>query len=82
MTIRVGTSNAKLRSLFYEWNAVVNEKILEDGDCLMEVSLNKRELQSLEQFKGVYCLINEKSGNATEAAGSSEKPLAEDLRLG
>jgi len=47
LTVKLEPSQAKLRSMFYEWSAVCDEKVLENGDCLMRLGLNGRERRIL-----------------------------------
>ena len=50
LTVRLEPSQGKLRSVFYEWKAVCDEKVLDNGDFLLRLGLNGRELRILKQF--------------------------------
>ena len=51
LTVRLEPSQGKLRSLLYEWKAVSNERVLENGDFLMRLGLNSRELRILDNLE-------------------------------
>ena len=53
LTLRLEASQGKLRSLLYDWRAVSDETILENGDFLIRLGLTRKELRILGQKSGL-----------------------------
>ena len=53
MTLRLEASQGKLRSLLYDWRAVSDETVLENGDFLIRLGLTRKELRILGQKSGL-----------------------------
>ena len=49
LTLRLEPSQSKLRSLLYDWRAVRDERVLENGDFLIRLGLTRKELRILGQ---------------------------------
>ena len=47
LTLRLEASQGKLRSLLYDWRAVCDETVLENGDFLIRLGLTRKELRIL-----------------------------------
>ncbi|WP_435101503.1 ribosome rescue GTPase HflX [Arhodomonas sp. AD133] len=51
--LRLAPSQGRLRARLYQSGDVLHERVLDNGDCLMEVSLPQRELERLQRHEGL-----------------------------
>nr|WP_169509124.1 ribosome rescue GTPase HflX [Arhodomonas aquaeolei] len=56
--LRLPPSEGRLRALVYQSGEVLEERMLDNGDCLLEVSLPQREMERLRRHEGLPTFID------------------------
>ncbi|WP_440997376.1 ribosome rescue GTPase HflX [Arhodomonas sp. SL1] len=55
--LRLGAAEGRLRALLYQSGDVIDEQVLDNGDCLLEVSLPQREAERLRCHEGLPTFV-------------------------